>query len=195
VEGSGGDNSDLDDLLKGSITSIDSNTTKINQYGCYACGSLKTVNLPECKSLGTRCFQANYALTDFNAPKLTTLGTYSFYGCSKLANLVFPVAEKVPSNCFYSCSGLQKVDLPVAASIASYAFYGCSKLEALILRKSDAICTLADTNAINSSAIGKGTGYVYVPAALIEAYKTATNWSNYAAQFRAKEDYPEITGG
>ena len=41
----------------------------------------------------------------------------------------------------------------------------------------------------------KGTGYVYVPASLIETYKTATNWSAFANQFRAIEDYPEICGG
>ncbi len=195
VNVSGGGSENFDNLLKGTVTEINSNVTKINQYGCYACGSLKTVNIPECTSLGTRCFQANYALVSFNAPKLTTLGTYSFYGCSKLANCTFPVAASVPSNCFYSCSGLQKVDLPIAASIAAYGFYGCSKLEALILRKSDAICTLSNVNAISSSGIGKGTGYVYVPSALIDTYKTATNWSTFASQFRAIEDYPEICGG
>jgi hypothetical protein len=43
--------------------------------------------------------------------------------------------------------------------------------------------------------VANGTGYIYVPAALIEDYKAATNWSLYADQFRAIEDYPEITGG
>jgi len=35
----------------------------------------------------------------------------------------------------------------------------------------------------------------YVPASLVEAYKSATNWSTYAERILAIEDYPEITGG
>lgn len=35
----------------------------------------------------------------------------------------------------------------------------------------------------------------YVPTSLVEEYKSATNWSIYAEQIRAIEDYPEITGG
>ena len=35
----------------------------------------------------------------------------------------------------------------------------------------------------------------YVPTSLVEAYKSATNWSACAEQIRAIEDYPEITGG
>ena len=31
--------------------------------------------------------------------------------------------------------------------------------------------------------------YIYVPRALVEDYKVATNWSAYADQFRALEDY------
>ena len=40
-----------------------------------------------------------------------------------------------------------------------------------------------------------GTGFVYVPAESVDTYKSATNWSTYAEQIRAIEDYPEITGG
>jgi hypothetical protein len=43
--------------------------------------------------------------------------------------------------------------------------------------------------------IEDGTGYIYVPSALVETYKTASNWVTYAAQIRAIEDYPEITEG
>jgi hypothetical protein len=29
---------------------------------------------------------------------------------------------------------------------------------------------------------------------LVDSYKTATNWSKYATQIRAIEDYPDICG-
>ena len=54
---------------------------------------------------------------------------------------------------------------------------------------------LDNTNTFNSTPIASGTGYIYVPAALVDNYKAATNWSTYANQIRAIEDYPEICGG
>jgi hypothetical protein len=49
--------------------------------------------------------------------------------------------------------------------------------------------SLSSTNAFAGTPIESGTGYIYVPAALIDSYKTETNWSAFAAQYRALEDY------
>jgi len=60
----------------------------------------------------------------------------------------------------------------------------------LILRNESTIVTLSSSEVFDTSdGIGAGIGYIYVPAALIEEYKSATNWSTYATQFRALEDY------
>jgi hypothetical protein len=66
---------------------------------------------------------------------------------------------------------------------------------ALILPKTGDICNLLNTNAFVNTPIAKSTGYIYVPRALVDSYKSATNWSTYANQIRAIEDYPDITGG
>ena len=79
----------------------------------------------------------------------------------------------------------------LVTSIGSYAFCGCSKLTTLILR-SETMCTLSNTNAFSSTPIESGTGYIYVPRALVDSYKAASNWSTYANQIRAIEDYPLI---
>jgi hypothetical protein len=73
-------------------------------------------------------------------------------------------------------------------------FNGCSVLDTLILGHS-AVCPLAATTAFNNTPIAKGTGYVYVPKDLVDAYKTAENWSTFANQIRAIEDYPEVLEG
>lgn len=111
-------------------------------------------------------------ITEFKDNMLTSVGAYAFYGCS----------------------ALETVALPSITSIAANAMQNCSSLNALILHGSTAV-TLANTNALASSGIAQGTGYIYVPAALVDSYKAATNWSTYAAQIRAIEDYPDITGG
>ena len=39
------------------------------------------------------------------------------------------------------------------------------------------------------SGIANGKGYIYVPRAMVDTLKSATNWSTYATQIRALEDY------
>ena len=65
----------------------------------------------------------------------------------------------------------------------------CTALTAVILRNEDFVVTLLGSDAFSYSAIASGTGYIYVPSALLATYKAATNWSTYAAQFRGLEDY------
>ena len=84
--------------------------------------------------------------------------------------------------------------MPAATSIAANAFDG-SQLAALIIRTTSKTCTLANKNAFAGTQIASGTGYIYVPRALVDTYKAASNWSTYASRFRAIEDYPDITGG
>ena len=91
--------------------------------------------------------------------------------------------------------------LPCVTAIAESAYSACRSLKALVLSNTDAVVTLANTNAFSGCYHILGTkdsaynpsglkdGYFYVPAALIEDYKVATNWSTYATQFRALEDY------
>lgn len=62
----------------------------------------------------------------------------------------------------------------------------------MILR-SPTMCTIVHTNAFTGTPIASGTGYIYVPSALVDTYKT--KWSAFANQIRAIEDYPEICGG
>lgn len=111
-------------------------------------------------------------ITEFRDDVLTSVGAYAFYGCA----------------------ALETVDLPSITSIAANAMANCSSLGAFILRGSTAV-TLANTNGLAGSGVAKGTGYIYVPRALVDTYKAATNWSTYANQIRAIEDYPDITGG
>ena len=78
--------------------------------------------------------------------------------------------------------------------IGGYAFAYCSKLTTLILR-GETMPKLAATDSFDSTPIRSGTGYIYVPRALLsdddatKDYRRATNWSNLANQFRALEDY------
>ena len=94
---------------------------------------------------------------------------------------------------FMGCSNLTKIDFDVLEEMKDADFYQCSALTAVIIR-SPAVCTMSTSNAFKLTPIASGTGYIYVPAALVDSYKAATNWSVYADQIRAIEDYPDICG-
>jgi hypothetical protein len=83
---------------------------------------------------------------------------------------------------------IQVLDFPALTNIDRYALSWAENLHTLILR-GNVVCTLVATNGIEWTKIAIGTGYIYVPAALKAQYTQATNWSTYAAQFRALEDY------
>ena len=107
---------------------------------------------------------------------------------------------------FYNCPQLRLLDLPSATTIANGGIRTCQQLRAVILR-SDQVCTSGGTQTflgcchitgeVNSTFNPNGDkdGYIYVPSALVDEYKTATNWVTYADQIRAIEGYPEIAGG
>ena len=125
---------------------------------------------------------------------ITKIGIYGLSGCNNLTTANFPAVTSIDNYAFAYCSNLTTVDLAAATSMGdggsyTYVFYQCPNLSALILRKTDAVCTLSSTNSFDSTKIKSGTGYIYVPSALVDSYKAAAKWSTFANQFRALEDY------
>ena len=219
--GGGSSGGELDTLIDRSITEVYSNATAIGSNAFRNCTELTTAKFPSAKSVGDNAFYYCQKLVTANIPLATSLGngvfiqclalekadfplvktitgTETLYGCRKLMEVNMPLLTSIPSRFLQSCYNIPKVDFPVATSIASYAFYDCRYLTAVILR-SETMCTLAHTNAINAyhftgkeapeNPTGAKDGYIYVPRALVEDYKVATNWSTYATQLRALEDY------
>ena len=157
----------LDAILSKTIVNFENSTImKLGNAVLYECKSLKSLKCSAVQSIDYMTCLNCTALTDVSLPSLTYIGNQSFAGCTALA----------------------KLDFNDLATIYNRAFYGCSKLTALIIRGSN-VCSLKSTNNLTNTPIASGTGYIYVPSALIDSYKTATNWSAYADQFRALEDY------
>lgn len=157
------------------------------------CSSLITASFPNVTSIGDSAFYYCSALTSVNFPSATNIGTYAFYYCSSLTTVDFPNVTSIGEAAFNGCSALTIADFPNVTSIGTYVF-SYSELTTLILR-STTMATLSSTNTFNGTPIKDGTGYIYVPSALVASYQAANNWSTYSAQFRAIEDYPDICGG
>ena len=135
----------------------------------------------EIEVIGIYAFYSCSALTSVSLPAATSIGIYAFYSCSALTSIELPAATSIGSYAFYSCSALTSIELPAATSIGDSAFESCSKLTTLYIgTESDTVCTLSSTNAIPSSVTD-----IYVPEALVDSYKTATNWSSFADKIKA----------
>ena len=65
--------------------------------------------------------------------------------------------------------------------IGTYAFSGCSKLGSVT------IYATTPPNLQNNGLPSAGNLDIYVPAESVDAYKSATNWSNYAERIYAIE--------
>lgn len=167
-----GDDAVVDSIIEGSITEfMDDTITDIPSYAFVNCK----------------------LLTVFHTPLVTSIGIEAFQDAG-VKKLCFPNLILAGAQAFRSMNSLEYVDLPVCTRIGALVFYMTGTLKTLILR-SNTMCTLDNVNALqgnwsgNTPQIAKGTGYVYVPRALVDSYKAATNWSTYADQFRALEDY------
>lgn len=155
------------------------NVITINKETFYHCYNLNLVNLPDVTSIGEYGFYYCYNLEAINLPNVEILDRGAFYICTKLASVSLPNVITIEQGAFYNCN-ISSIELPKTTYIGTSTF-GDNPLEELILR-SDTVCTLDNINALENTAIAKGTGYVYVPAVLYNKYINATNWTVYADQ-------------
>jgi hypothetical protein len=134
------------------------------------------------------------SIETFENSRLTKVMQYAFIQCVNLKSVVLPNVAHLMQQAFRQCTKLERADFSNLVSMETYAFYGASTLKTLIIR-TNTVCNLVNTMAFTGTPIKEGEGYIYVPAALLEEYKQATNWTTLEDNIRAIEDYPEITGG
>lgn len=174
------------------LTSVNlPNVIIIDEKAFFACSNLTEVIAPKADTINTYAFTES-GIKKAYFPNWAQITGYTFVSCQQLESVYLPKATESYTTAFSNCPALTRVDLPVVRNINTRLFQNCRALTTLILRNASQVVTLASTNAFSGSGIATGTGYVYVPQALIEEYKTATNWATFAAQLRAIEDYPEI---
>lgn len=138
----------------------------------------------------------------YNCSKLTTVPLfdtsnvknmqYMFYGCSSLTSVpLFDLSEVTRTgNTFQSCVRLAQFETATLKIFGYSMFLNCENLTKIIIRLTNQVVTLENTNAFNNTPIARGTGYIYVPDELVNDYKTDTNWSTYANQIKGLSELP-----
>lgn len=144
-----------------------------------------------------------------------TIPDYPYYGIfnsSWVTQAYIKNLNYINDRFFYEAYNLEIAYFDSAYTIGKTNYYTehfrkCYNLKALILAGDESVCSLIDKNAFYETPMAplsnqpiannikqKREGYIYVPRALLESYKTTTNWSYYADSFRAIEDYGGLEG-
>lgn len=167
------------------IVNLNNSASYVRGWAFYDDGYLNTVDLPNCTEVGRSwtdqksAFGACYHLTTVNLPICTFINDRAFDYCEVLSYISLPLCEEIGAQVFQWCYSLSSLVLPVCRSIGEYCFSGCSDI-ALTLG-STSVCS-AGTRIFNAVT---GTVSVYVPASLVDTYKSAPNWSQYSSQIFA----------
>lgn len=222
VAASGGGDNVARAIVGRTITEyIDSEITSVGNRAFYECKDLSKISMSNLLTTGSECFYGCSSLKEFVSETATHIGTRNFQnctalervylplannnvntapgqfsGCSALRDVYIPVWRRPQSSLFKNCVSLEKVDLPMAYELSNEVFSGCVKLKALSLRNfanNEVVkLTLSTFNGTPFAEGGTG-GVLLIPSALVESYKTATNWSVIYAygtnRFLALEDY------
>ena len=141
-----------------SIT-ISNTVTVIERSAFSGCSSVTTIAIPS---------------------GVTSIDDYTFYGCSGLTSMTIPSGvTSIGDSAFQGCSSLTSITIPSAVTwIDSSAFSDCTSLTS--------ITCLTTTPPSNRGYMFENTNNcpIYVPAASVNAYQSASGWSAYASRIQ-----------
>ena len=182
----------IDRSISGAYTN--DRVTGVGSYAFFTCKSLSGISFANVQTIGEQAFNGCNNIATVNLPEVITIDKAAFANsCTSDTAIVLPKAKTVANNCFDGC-GAKTMDFHCLESMAGSSVHICNNLTALIIRTAS-VCALTGQLSYSGTMVPGGTGYIYVPKALVDSYKAATNWSLNADQIRAIEDYPEICGG
>lgn len=164
------------------LTSITfpNNLTSIEKGTFSNCFNLTSITFPEnLTSIGEEAFSYCFNLTSITLPEnLTSIGERAFSYCIRLTSVTFPEnLTSIDEYVFVGCRSLFYITLPSKlTSIGKYCFNDCNNLTYIY-------CNAKDVPSADKHAF-KNTGNItlYVPSESIDAYKKASQWSNFNIQ-------------
>lgn len=165
---------------KTNITSVTWNATVMRGVSPFQNSELQSFSAPYATEARGKILNGCQKLTDVSLPQLQDIVSDQFIENTRITQLVLPsMTREIYGNAFRFNRLLKTADLGRTSQIFDNAFSECNVLDTVILRKSDAICTIRNVNTFNRTpfASGGAGGEIYVPSALIDTYKASANWS------------------
>lgn len=126
-------------------------------------------------------WQNNTALKTLVLRALKTVTSSNTFAWNrKLETCVLPALEGLtPYDGWRGCGKMTVVDLGTGVTrVDNWTFESCKVLTTIVLRPTS-VCALVGTSAFGDTPYKEGGtgGEIFVPSALIDSYKSATNWS------------------
>ena len=112
-------------------------------------------------------------------PNCLYVGSNGFYYCTNLTTVNIPVCTSLYNNAFRNCTNLTTVNLPSCTDLHSNAFRSCYNLNTIYMGIE--LSTVASMRSSNALLDCSALQSIYVPASLVDKYKSATNWSYYSS--------------
>ena len=111
----------------------------------------------------------------------TSIGQYAFNRCTNLTSITIPNSVTIiDDHAFSMCSNLASITIPESVTtIQNYAFGDCTNLKTITVK--------ATTPPYLNTGNFPNVTTIYIPVGTLEAYSTATNWSNFADKFIEKD--------
>ena len=143
-----------------------SEISALREYAFYDCGAIEQITLDNCRSIGANAFDFCYNLSSVYIPVCSYIGTGAFRQCSALNAISLPCCETIRPGAFYSCHALESI-----------YFLGSSVPEIVAAME---VQDPFDQTPIKYSNYLGHYGSIYVYASMVNAFKTASNWSIYS---------------
>ena len=157
---------------------IPDSVTTIGESAFEDCSSLTSVTIGNSvTTIGESAFWDCTSLTSVTIPdSVTTIGDYAFAYCESLTSVT--IGDSVTSiggEAFYYCESLTNVTIgDSVAEIGGNAFHYCSSLTSVYCKATTP--PAGGSYMFYSNASGRK---IYVPTESVEAYKSASYWSDY----------------
>lgn len=177
--------------------------TNIGSSSLAGCTNLVTVNFAD--NIGTigNYFLSGSKITELHLGNVGTINQGICNGCSSLVHFSAESIDSLSFNgstnanhSFYGATSLKIADFGNVSSLASgnqYTFYNATNFKAFVIRKTDGVTTLGASAALSWLKSSVTGWHIYVPDALVDTYKAASNWSTYADYIAPLSDYDEET--
>lgn len=179
VDGTMGLNSDSEDESYSSILRYSSGSDTRNSV--YQ-NSVQKIELGNgITGIGNQAFRNCRSLASITIPSgVTSIEISAFYYCCPLASITIPDGvTSIGDSAFSECSSLASITIPNGVtSIKTYAFYYCGGIAFYDFSNHTSVPALSSTTAFQEIA---ADCQIRVPAALVDTWKAATNWSTYAS--------------
>ena len=160
--------------------------TVIRNSAFSGCTSLSKIDLPF-DSLNNNT-QYSASSIDDAAFANTAIQSVGLQGDSTTSVQLPSAYTQVASELFSGCTALTTVELGAnVEKIQMHSFKGCTNLQSITLHRTSGVTIIYDRylGTDSLSDVGNNTFVVYVPSELVNTYKAADGWNNYASRIQA----------